>query len=346
MKILTVEPVLFSTGDVLPPEELNRVYQYPRDALVEVSARRWARGVLTFQSCVAVDTPYTNAMVGTEEVVWRFTPPVNCIIERGFLSGDLTCTADLQVVLLTAASALPAGATLPYLSTGAAVASITTDTTDINVDRVQLVAGTEYKLVITGGGTFTLNRLDITLLLAVDRWSVGGSLAAPLFAPTPFTDATGADASIVVSNNASLTTESAKLAASKVAPMPMLFVKHGLVALTPIASRKFSIPRQKSTRAQMKLKRFYLYGVTAGATTVSATLRDETGTAVAAFGTAGTLSVAVPGGGFASVDSGALAIALDGGDPGDNTKDYTIEFANSSATTGIKVYGIAWVART
>lgn len=342
MKIITVSPITFATGEVLPPEDLNRCFLYARDAVQDVGARRWSRGVLIYQCVEAVDTPYTQAMTA-EELTWRFTSPVSCILERATLSGDLTCTADLQIVLTTAAGATPHGATVPYLSTGGAVATITADTTDINTDRVVLAAGQEYKFAITGGGTFTLNRIDLMLHVAVDRWQAS-DLPQPNFQPTLFRDSTGANATTVNSDINALSTEANKFS-SALGAFPSLYVKHGLVAATALASRTFTIPTQAAARAQMKLKRFYLYAVTAGATTISVTLNDQTGTPVASFGTAGTLSIAVPGGGYASVDSGALTIALDAGDPANTAKDFSLVFANSSATTGIKAYGLAWFSR-
>jgi hypothetical protein len=361
MKVITNNPIVFEAGDTLAPEDLNKCFLYAKDALEDVSQRRWAKGMIVYPFVEDVGTAYTQAM-NVEERTYRFTSPVNCVIERGYFHGDFTATpvagdtVGLRVDLTTAGGAVPAGATAPYLQTGAtAVASATTDTSDANLEHVALTAGTEYKFIVSiaAGGVFTLNRFDLILHVAVDRWSTGGTLVVPFFDPTLFVDGfAGGNAVNVNANITSLNTQAALLANAKTAPMPILIaLRHGTAA-TPFVSglsinlRKFTIPRVASARCRMVLKRCYLYAYTAGAVTISATLKDNTGAAVASFGVAGTLSCVVPAGGQASVDSGALNIALDGGVSATTASDYTIELANSSAGTNcIKAYAVAWVAR-
>jgi hypothetical protein len=349
MKVLTSQPIAFETGDTLAPEDLNAVFLYAKDALEDVSSKRWAEGMIPFPFVEDVGTAYTQAM-NVEERTYRFTCPVNCVVKRGYFSGNFTATpaagdtVGLRVDLTDTGGAVPAGATAPYLQSGAtAVASATTDTSDSNLERVALTGGTEYKFVVSiaAGGVFTLNRFDVVLHVDVDRWSVSGSLAIPNFDPTPFVDGVaGGNAATVAALQTSLNTEAAKLANAKTAPMPILLaVRHNFTNATSINVTRFTIPRVASARAKMVLKRIYIYAYTAGATTVRGILRDQAGAQIG-----GNIDCVVAGT-QASKDSGALSVALDGGVSATTTSDYTFELVDTSATNVIKAYAIGWVAR-
>lgn len=341
MKVIETSPLFWATGDALSPEDLNRAWLYAKDAIIDVREKRWARSAITFPFVEDVGTPYTQAM-NAEELTYRFICPVTCIVERGFLHGNFTASADFAVRLLKSSdSSVPQGATNPYLEFDAAVTDAAVDTTEINVDKALLVAGTEYKIVVSGT-TFSLNRADVTLHIACDRWTTAGSLALPNFDPTLFTDYTKLNGATAATNNTNLSTEAAKFANAKTAPHPLLFVKHGLLSGTDADLRTFNIPRFDPARAKARIKRLYLWAYTAGACTISAQLQDETGANV---GSAVNAVVAATTG---SADSGALSVSLEqaAGASADTTKDYRVVLANSSAVNNaIKVYALLWLAR-
>jgi hypothetical protein len=230
---------------------------------------------------------------------------------------------------------------VPWLSTGAAVASSAVDTTDENVDRFVLTAGTEYQITVTSTGTFTLNRADIILHIGVDRFNTAGSLVVPDAEPILLVDGPP-NANTVATNNSGMATEAAKLANENGAMTPVLFMKHGLLSSTAAAECVFPIPSFSSARAQCKIKRVYLMAFMAGTGggTITATVKNAVPTTVL------TVTANVAGVTQKSQDSGAQTIAIDNGDASDTTKDFSITFANSSGVVNcIKVYAIVWLAR-
>jgi hypothetical protein len=344
MKVLTQAPVDYAAGDVLPPEDLNELYLYCRDALDDVASKRFAKFPLILQCVEDGATPYTQAM-NVEELTFRFQCPFPVVAERGYLHANMTCAADVQVnITKSAGGTTPTGCTTPFLSTGGAVASAAVDTTDVNTDKFVLDANTEYKITISSSGVFSLSRFDVILHLATDRWSSAGSPSLPNFDPTLFRDVDAIDATAVAANNTSLTTETAKLAANKSAPVAMIVQKHGFVSGTSINLRRFRIPQMSSGRAAFKLKRAYVWAFMAaiGGGTVTATVKSSGGATVA------TASANVAAVTQASGDSGAVAVTLDGtaGAVTNPAVDFTVELANSAAAINcIKAYALLWFAR-
>lgn len=343
MKVLTTQPIQFTAGDDLSPEDLNALYNYGRDSLTDVASKRWAKGAVTFQYVTDVSNAYTN-ITSTESLTCRFTCPQTCVVERAFLSANLTSANEVSVSFIDTTTGLaPTGATTPLLSTDAAVASSLVDVTDINVDRFVLVAGREYTIVVAGAGVFSLERFDVTIHVAVDRWTLAGTTDVPLFLPTLVTDASFRDATVVVANNAALATQSAKLAAGLTAVTPLYLCTKGFVLGTAAALRTHQLPRQDSATTQRVLKRIYLYAeVTGGggAVTVSATLLDQAGATL--------LTVSGFTGSQISVDSGALStsfVTALAGAAADSTKDYSLVFAITGAKTCTKAQALLWFAR-
>lgn len=344
MKVPVAQPIQFTTADVLDPGDLNALYTFAQDAVDDVGSKRFQHAALIFPFVESVAVPYTNALA-TEELTYRFTCPSTCVIESAFFHGNLTSAAELKVSITTAAGATPSGATVPYLTSAAAVASAAVDTQDVNPDRVLLVAGTEYKIVVSSSGAFTLNRFDVILHCLIDRFTPAGTSIAPAFAPTLFTDNSAADATVVAANNTALSTQAAVFASNKAAATPTLFVRHNILSGTSVNLRAFAIPRLDSARAQAKLIRIYLYALmdTTGGSTVTATLADQTGATIT------TVSANVAGVTFASADSGALSTTLVSATTSITTNtanDYTLTFANASGVVNCrKVYALVWISR-
>jgi hypothetical protein len=96
MRVLTTNPIVFPDGDILAPEDLNAGSLYLKDALIDVSQKRWAHGIMVIPFVADVATPYTDAMLGTEQLVFRFFCAQTCVVERGYLSADMVSTADVQ----------------------------------------------------------------------------------------------------------------------------------------------------------------------------------------------------------------------------------------------------------
>lgn len=339
MKVLTEQPVRFATGGTLAPEDLNRVMLYAQDAVADVAQRRWTKSTLTLPFARTVGDPLTQA-VTTDELSWRFICPVECVLERAYLHGNLTCTGQLQFALTTSAGATPNGATIPYLSTDGSVADVTVDTEDLNVDRVVLSAGVEYKLTVSGTA-FSLARGDVTLHLAVDRWVSGGTLDVPVFAPTLHQAAGSPNAATVNANTAALTTQTNKFSARRgLTPFLLTTTDLGIGA-----SMVFDVPLWESGRARATLARMYVGAAFSALATgsVTAVLKSAAGvtraTATGSLG-AGALLITPSSG-----DSGALSLSLTGaaGVTATPASDNTITLTNSSTQIAKRIYALVWL---
>lgn len=345
MKIVT-QPLTFITGDVLAPEDMNALYLYARDAVSDTASKRWAKGILPIQCAQIVGTTITQASGAL--LVHRFKCPVTCIVERAFLSANMTSDAEVKVSITeTTGGATPSGATVPWLTTMGAVTDAATDTKDINTDRFVLTAGTEYSITIApASGNFALSRFDITLHVAVDRWTLAGTTSVPDFDPTLVTDASARDATVVAANNAALTTEANKFASALGAVMPMVFHAHNFVSGTDADLRTIPIPRIASARGKMVVKRFYVFADMAAAggaaDTVTADLQNAAGASQA------TAVADVNGVAYAAGDSGALSVSLDGASvsAATTTDDFKLVVSNNDAANQCnRATVILWVAR-
>lgn len=344
MKVHTTQPVVFATGEVLDPDDLNEVALYAQDALGDVAGRRFTRGVLLLPFVEDVGTPYIETM-NAEELTFRFICPVTCVVERGFLHANLVSSAVVNVLITKGASTQPTGCTDPYLSTGAAVASAADDTLDINVDRFVMTAGTEYRIKLSTTGTFTADRFDVSLHILTDRWTPAGATSVPSISPTLFKDADAPNGTNVAAIATALTSAAGRLASEKNAPAPFLAaVRHHFTSVTDADTLKFLIPRLNASRCQGIVRRVYLWAYMAGTGggTVTATVRKADTTVVV------TVTANVAGVTQASGDSGALVDDLtdSGASPATAADDWSIELANSSAGTDcVKAYALVWLGR-
>jgi hypothetical protein len=352
MKVLT-QPRTFVTGDILAPDDLNAVFLYGRDVVADVASKRWAKSILPIQCVTGVETPYTQASGAL--LVQRFKSSVTCVVERAFLSANMTSDAAVSVAITaTSGGATPSGASVPLLSTTAAVTDATVDTEDTSADRFVLTANTEYSLTISiASGNFTLNRFDVILHVAVDRWTLAGTTSIPDFDPTLLTDASARDATVVNSNLTSLGTAAALFAnsigngSSNVgALMPMRIQCHAFLSGTDVDLRTFTIPRIKTARGKCAIKRIYLFAdmTAAGGVgkTITADLQNASGVSQASA------VVSVNGVTYASGDTGAFSVTLDNSSvsAATTTDDFKLIFSNSDpANTCLRAVALLWVAR-
>lgn len=345
MKIITT-PETFHTGDHLPPEDLNRVYLYARDAVADAASKRWAKSVFPMQWVQSVGSSVDESVYGTV-LKYIFWCPTTCVVERARLSANMTSAAEVTVsITAVSGGATPTGAPTPLLSTGGAVASASADVDDFSGARFVLTAGEKYYLTIASSSTFDLYRFDVALDVAVDRWTLAGTTSKPNFEPQLFNDADTLDANDVSTNNASLSTEAGKFANALGAVMPIVINCRSFTSGTDADLRTFKIPRPTSARGKMIIKRIYLDALAstdAGVgTAVTATLRD------AGASTLATLTADLNGVDRDQDDSGAISITVDGASvsPATTTDDYDIVFANNDgAVTCLRATVILWVAR-
>lgn len=334
MKVLTEQPVKFATGGTLAPEDLNRVMLYAQDAVADVAQRRWAKATLTLPFTRTVGDPYTQALAA-EELTWRFACPFECVLERAYLSGNLTCTGQLQFSLTTAAGATPTGATTPYLATDGSVTDATVDTADFNVDRVVLSAGVEYKLTVSGT-TFSLARADVTLFLAVDRWKSSGSLDVPVFTPTLHLASGSPNATTVNANTTALALQANKFQSAR-GMTPVFFA---VTDLAGGATQTMSLPRWESTRARAVFTYTYAAAVMASSTTGTLSIAVKNSSGVSVGGQTLNVSASTFG---SQLINGSLQSLTGSGVSASTTSDYTVSITNNTAVNALKAYVIVWV---
>lgn len=349
MKVYTT-PVEFNAGQTLDPSDLNNVFTYTRDVIADVASRRYTRSMLTYQFVTGVGTAYTNT--ANELLTYRFTCPNTCVIERAYLSANMTSSAEVKVDITTAAGGAVSGAVSPLLTTGGAVASAGTTVEDFAGNRIVLTAGAEYKITVSSTGTFTLSRFDVTLHVLTDRWVPSGTDVSPSLSPTLFDEGTAPDATIVNANGTAASTAASSLASYVQAPSPVLFAIHGLTNATGLAYRSFSLPRFDSARATSKIVAAYVYAFMngTGGSTVTATIQDAS---VSTLYTATANVSGVPfasGGGVISsplvLSAATTGISVDVDTSSFLGSDWNITLTNASATTtATKAYCILWLSR-
>lgn len=333
----------FATADLLDPQDLNRQFAYCGTSIAAAASRRITSWVMPLQFCRSVATATTQAAT-QETLTFRFRCPFTCVIERAYLNAHLTCTTELRFVIEDASSNTPQGAQIPHLTTGGAVTDAAIETSDFNPSRVLLVAGTEYEFILQNAGTFSLERYDVTLHMATDRWTPAATDDVPDFElTTPYRDETFPDAVTFLANIAAVQAQSDKFVdADYVAPAPLLWP---LYNFDSSASLSREIPRFDSARASSRIVNVFcaVEMATTGGGTITVNIRNEAGTVV------GTFSFSVAGVLQAS-DNQDFNISLSDADSGisvDAAENYSMEIVCSSASPALvtKAVVILWLAR-
>ncbi len=325
MKVISSQQaVRFTTGDALSPTDLNDVFLYAKDAVADVSEKRYALAAIVFPFVVDVGTGIVNTdTVGVR--TRRFTCPVACTVVRAFLDGNLTAASAVTISLQRAVTAVvPSGATAPYLNV-AAGATTADDVDDTNIQSVTLDAGVSYDLVIAGA-SFTTERFNVVLHVQVDRWRAFGTLDVPSFAFEDFTDGL-ADATLVGASGAvgQLTAVVAGLSVAH--GMSPAVATHTVFSSATLAANLLRVlPVPVATRCASRIVRAYLTSATrATGQTVTALLKNAAGSTVA------TLSNNHAADLLMTADSGVLSLTLNGG-VDLLTEDFTVQFSASTLT--------------
>lgn len=335
MKVISsISPVQFADGQAVAPEDVNRVFDYCADVVDDVSQKRFAICAVEFPFIDSVAAGVTNAST-LQLRTWRFVCPVNCSVLRGFVVGNLTAASAVSIALTSVATSLPpTGGTVPYLSIPAgAVPAVEVD--DINVQRCSLTAGTVYELVVSGT-SFTTERCDVVLHIAVDRWHLTGSVDEPRFLPFRFVD-TVADGDAVAANVSALDLEAAKFDARGMACVQVW--ARNFNNATAVADRTFLLPSYLASRANARIVAVYLSSaVAATGTTVTATVRNAAAATVAtASNNHAALTI------MTSANPVGASITINAGDPSLPAQDFSVEFSSNNATICNRAALLVWV---
>lgn len=336
----SVPVVWFTAGEAVAPEDVNHTFQYLQDALADVSEKRFAIGSVTMPFVISVMNGVSN--ISSDGLkTYRFRAPFPCTILRCFLDGDLTSTARLDVDIVEAGTSIrPTGATIPLLSLPTQTDG-TIDVNDINVNKVQLLKDTTYELTLSGGGTFSTQRLDLTLHIAVDRYMFSGSMADPQFAFRQFVDgvASGDDIATIESDYTLAVNNLINSIGRACFHLTQADFNSGTV---PELLSKM-IPSFSNSRANARIERIILtsYVETVGAIGVTATLKN------AALATVATVTTSHASAKMVTQDSGVLSVPLSSltGDASDSADDLTLEFSTTApgGNPCVRASALVWV---
>lgn len=321
MKVIdSISPVVFADAQIVAPEDVNRVFNYAADALDDVSEKRFAICPVLFPFVDDVATGLTNASPLNLRT-YRFTCPVNCTILRAFIDGNVTAGAQIDVNLTAVGTGLPPpGATTPFLALPAGSVIGGSDVNDINVQKVQLSAGVEYALIISGT-SFTTARADVILHVAVDRWFLVGNVAEPAFNPIRFVDEL-ADGEVLNDENISALANAASQFTARGMACFLVFARN-FHSATPAAQLTFTVPSYIAARTNARLVRAYLTtSSSAGIANVTATVRDAAAVVVLTLTRSTTTTIG-------TTASGTLAIPLNVGDPSAAAQDFSVTFTTA-----------------
>lgn len=349
MKLVT-DPFIFTSGDLLDPEDLNYAWRHAAEAVTDTAGRRFKEVAvpISFTKTVASGYAHTD---NAELLRFRFKMPYASFVTRAFLSGNITSTAQVDIRFIkVSTSQPPAGCPSPWLSVEE-TGGVAADVQDFSPSRFQLESDEQYYVEISGAN-FTVNQLDLVIHILADRFMyTGDDLSSNLlyFGPTLVNDSNVLDASVVALNQSNFTATANFLeAADSIVPTPVPFAVHGLILnSSPLINlRTFPLPRLGSGRASAKAYALSLHfycsvGVPVGTVLQFALINSAGSNILSAFYTAtgGETS------GFVHFNAPAT-LALT--DTADNTptlpaSDYYVRFISSGAQTVEKAFGVLWI---
>ena len=332
-------PQIFQAGETLDPRDLNQVWRYISDLDTDTKQRRFRESVLPLHFVVNASTGYTQADTA-ETRTFRFKCPVPAILTRAFLTANVTCAADVNVVLEQAGTT-PTGATNPLLTVASgAVASVVQ--TDISVSRIALTKDLEYEVRIESTGTFDTERFDVHLHLQADRLNTTGSDADADINVTLVAEDDARNA--VTQSTQKNAFDGALLGTTTNAPMPAIFGVHDMTSpgLPALEHREFPLPRFGSPRSSAQITSIFLAVEMASAPvggSVKVEILDALGNVVE------TASVAMAGLTQATTTIAATRSLTYGQDnaPATPAFDYSLRFSSTTSTNVRKAYCILWV---
>lgn len=322
MKVIdVVRPVIFKTGQALPPEDINKVFLYAQDVVSDVAEKRFAICPVVLPFIRDMAAGVSNASSATM-LTYRFVSPVRCTIQRAFFDGNLVSADRVNLdVVITGGSVRPVGATTPYLSVEAQ-ADVAVDCRDINVQHVQLEAGVNYSFVLSGT-SFTTSRADLILHLAVDRWNLAGQLEEPNFNPILYRDEEcGSDN--ITDNLSDLDFSRARFNTLRAMTCIHLWASN-FHSTTNALNLAQLIASMSNGRARGRIRQITMTSGTVVAGTVTATLRNAANVVV------NTLSNVHAAAGIVTGTNAALAIPL-AGDASVPAQDLNLTFSTTIAT--------------
>jgi hypothetical protein len=254
MKVVS-QPYTFYDGQVLDPEDLNRVWRYKQEALADAAGRRYIESVFPLSFVEDCSTGYTES-TASQVRTFSFTAPADLYVTRAFLNGVFSAiNAEIKITIVkNSTGTTPAGCTDPWLNV-AADATVTQEVRDLNPARFKLESGERYDILLDSSAAFTVTRLDVHFHVLSDRFAFG---AEPKFTPLLATEALNGTLAAQNLNDSTYGTQVGNLV--ELNYEPVCFVMHNQSINSTVAStRKFPVPQIGTTRGKASVYGANLY---------------------------------------------------------------------------------------
>lgn len=334
MKIVNT-PYTFENGRMLSPCDVNRVFDYAQECILDASGRRYRETFLpvSFEKSAGVGVSNTDS---ANVRSFYLQIPVGAIIwvRRAWLYFKGTCSAPVNVEVTPLSGPAPAGLTDPWLTTGGALTAERSD--DFNPQPFRLNAGQLYEFKVESTGTFTSTECNLVLHILSDRWS-----NPPNPQTTGYTEDDFVDGSAVSAAKTAIEAESAKFAAQDFAPLPVLFQYHGFSSFTPTQNLTFSLPSHDSDRAEQRIVLATLAAVKSfgSFSSISAVVRNPSGSSILTL-------LSTSNSQFVYENSGAVSLTTSGSSlsPATTSDDHSVVLSNSSLTSCLKGQVVLWLS--
>ena len=346
---LVATPFKFVDGDVLDPHDLNQVWRYGAEATIDNVSRRYKEVVLPLSFTKSVSSGYVH----TDNIslrTFRFQMPAAGFVTRAFLSGNITSSADVQILMQRVSPlGTPPGCTNPWMSI-ASTGGVAADVSEFSPLRFQLESGAQYDIIIDGSN-FTVNQLDIVVHILIDRFAVGGSDSSSFFVfnPSLVNENSALDASVQSLNKGNMDAAGNIIEAFGAAvPTPVPFAVHTLnlaLGAANINVRTFPVPRFGQARSTpsacaMSLWVYSSVALTIGSQWQFSLVSSGGSTLLTAF------YIATGGENQFFVHFNFTPLALtDTADatPATPASDYLVRFISSQSVVVNKAFGVLWV---
>ena len=320
---------------MLSPCDVNRVFDYAQECILDASGRRYRETFLpvSFEKSVGVGVSNTDS---ANVRSFYLQIPVGAIVwvRRAWLYFEGTCSAPVNVEVTPSSGPAPAGLTDPWLTTGGALTAERGD--DFNPQPFRLNAGLLYEFKVESTGTFTSTECNLVLHILSDRWS-----NPPNPQTTGYTEDDFVDGSAVSAAETAIEAGSAKFAAQDFAPLPVLFQYHGFSSVTPTQNLTFSLPSHDSDRAEQRivLATLAVAKQTATFTSMSVEVKNPSGTTILTVSSA-TSSL------FGYANSGAVSLTTSGSSlsPATTGDDHSVVLENTYANICLKGQVVLWLS--
>jgi len=276
MKVVS-QPYTFYDGQVLDPEDLNRVWRYKQEALADAAGRRYIESVFPLSFVKDCATGYASTDTADTRT-FSFTAPADLYVTRAFLNGVFSAiNAEIKITIVkNSTGTTPDGCTDPWLNVDES-AAVNEEVRDLNPARFKLESGERYDILLDSSAAFTVTRLDVHFHVLSDRFAFG---AEPKFTPLLATESLNGTLAAQNSNDSAYGTQVGNLVEDNYAAVTYSVANMYLTNNTTTDYQKFPIPLIADSRSTATVVGMSLHvGLNVGITgrDITAQIEDSAG---------------------------------------------------------------------